>query len=322
MNQERGRRKSKPRAASPAEFRPTAPLQDVNPAIAATAKALRKAKPDADQVVRANGQGHCGIEVGAPSVERTIAILDAIARALDACGLKIEPLGKCMRVALPPDNLTFSLVERIERRNHAPTMEELSREERRRKKLERDARLGVWSYGQQRAYPEFDFVRTGELSIQIADEYVRGLRRNWSDGKRQKIERLVDDIVVGITTYLTGVKAKREQRERWHRERERRQRLAALARAREEREAQRHEYLKRLAAISTEADELKSLLARLRDRLPAHPSGELASMLEWTEGRLVQLEDELTPDGIASELRERELFPDVDELSAPEQDED
>ena len=322
LNQERGRRKSKPRAASPAEFRPTAPLQDVNPAIAATAKALRKAKPDADQVVRANGQGHCGIEVGAPSVERTIAILDAIARALDACGLKIEPLGKCMRVALPPDNLTFSLVERIERRNHAPTMEELSREERRRKKLERDARLGVWSYGQQRAYPEFDFVRTGELSIQIADEYVRGLRRNWSDGKRQKIERLVDDIVVGITTYLTGVKAKREQRERWHRERERRQRLAALARAREEREAQRHEYLKRLAAISTEADELKSLLARLRDRLPAHPSGELASMLEWTEGRLVQLEDELTPDGIASELRERQLFPDVDELSAPKQDED
>ena len=292
----------------------------MNPAIAATAKALRKAKPDADQVVRANGQGHCGIEVGAPSVERTIAILDAIARALDACGLKIEPLGKCMRVALPPDNLTFSLVERIERRNHAPTMEELSREERRRKKLERDARLVVWSYGQQRAYPEFDFVRTGELSIQIA--VVRGLRRNWSDGKRQKIERLVDDIVVGITTYLTGVKAKREQRERWHRERERRQRLAALARAREEREAQRHEYLKRLAAISTEADELKSLLARLRDRLPAHPSGELASMLEWTEGRLVQLEDELTPDGIASELRERQLFPDVDELSAPKQDED
>jgi hypothetical protein len=132
----------------------------------------------------------------------------------------------------------------------------------------------------------------------------------------------VDDIVAGITTYLAGVKAKREQRERWHREWERRQRLAALASAREEREAQRHEYLKRLAAISTEADELKSLLARLRDRLPAHPSGEVASMLEWTEGRLVQLEDKLTPDGIASELRERELFSDVDELSAPEEDED
>ena len=162
------------------------PLQDVHPAIAATARALRKARPDVDEVVRADGQGHCGIEVGAGSVERTITILDAIAHALDARGLKVEPLGNCMRVALPPDSLTFSLVERIEKRNHVPTMEELSREERRRKKQERDAHLGIWSFGQERAYPEFDFVRTGELSIQIADQYVRGLRRNWGDGKRQK----------------------------------------------------------------------------------------------------------------------------------------
>jgi hypothetical protein len=45
-------------------------------------------------------------------------------------------------------------------------------------------------------------------------------------------------------------------------------------------------------------------------------------MLEWTEGRLLQLEGELTPEGAASALRERELFPDVDDLSAPEADED
>jgi hypothetical protein len=176
LNQERGRRKSKPRAASPAEFGPTAPLQDVNPAIAATAKALRKAKPDADQVVRANGQDHCGIEVGASSVERTIAILDAIARALDARGLKVEPAGNCIRVALPPDNVTFSLVERIERRDHVPTMEELSREERRRKKQERDARLGIWSYGQERAYPEltsFALVSSAfRLRMNMSEVYV------------------------------------------------------------------------------------------------------------------------------------------------------
>jgi hypothetical protein len=69
------------------------------------------------------------------SAERTIVVLDALARALDARGLKIEPLGNCMRMALPPDSLTFSLVERIEKRNHVPTVEELAREERRRKML-------------------------------------------------------------------------------------------------------------------------------------------------------------------------------------------
>ena len=220
-----------------------------------------------------------------------------------------------MRLALPPDSLTFSLVERIEKRNHMPTMEELAKEEQLRKKQERNNRLGRWSFNQERAYPEFDFVRTGELCIQIADQYVRGLRRSWGDGKRQKVEGLVDDIVGGMVTYLAGAKARREERERWQRDWDRRQRLAALARAREERESRRREFLKRFIALSTEADELKSFLGRLRERMPACPSGELARMREWTEARLQRLENELTPEGIASALQEREMFPEIDQLS-------
>jgi hypothetical protein len=185
-----------------------------------------------------------------------------------------------MRVSSPPDSLTFSLVERIERRNHIPTIEGLTREERRQKKQERDARLGIWSFHHERAYPEFDFVRTGELNVRIKEEYVGRLRRNWNDGKRQKIESLVDDIAGGIAAYLAGVKAKRKERERWHRKWERRQRLAALAKARQDREMRRQEFLTRFAAISTEADELNSLTARLRDGLKGRPSGELARMLK------------------------------------------
>jgi hypothetical protein len=71
-------------------------------------------------------------------------------------------------------------------------MDELSREERLRKKEERDGRLGIWSFGRERAYPDFDFIRTGKFSVQIADQYVRGLRRSWGDGKRQRLEGLVD----------------------------------------------------------------------------------------------------------------------------------
>jgi hypothetical protein len=315
LEQERERRKSKPKTASPAEVAPTVPPQDVHPAISATAKALRKARPNANEVIGASGHGCCGIEVGVASLERTIAVLDSIARALDARGLKVEPVSNCMRLALPPDSLTFSLVERIEKRNHVPTMEELAKEEQLRKKQERNARLGIWSFNRERAYPEFDFVRTGELSIQITDQYVRGLRRSWGDGKRQKVEGLIDDIVSGMVTYLAGAKARREERERWQRDLDRRQRLAALARAREERESRRCEFLKRFVALSTEADELKSFLARLRGRMPACPSGELARMTEWTEARLQRLEDELTPEGIAAALQERELFPEIDQLS-------
>jgi hypothetical protein len=314
LEQERQRRKSKPKAALSAQVTPTVLPQDVHPSISATAKALRKAKPGADEVVGASGHGCCGIEVGAASLERTIAVLDSIARALDARGLKVEPIGNCMRVASPPDSLTFSLVERIEKRKHVPTMEELAEEEQLRKKQERDTRLGIWSFNRERAYPESDFVRTGELCIQIKDEYVRGLRRNWADGKRQTLESLVEDIAGGIFAYLAGVKARREEHERRQREWERRQRLAALARRREEREVKRSDFLKALVAISREADELKHFLARLQDGLPERRSDELARLLKWAEARLQRLEGELTPDDITAALGERKLFPEVDPL--------
>ena len=133
LEQERERRKTKPTATSPAEIAPTVPPQDVHAAILATAKALRKAKPGAEGIIGASGPGCCGTEIGVASLERTIAVLDSIARALDARGLKLDPIGNCMRVALAGDNLTFSLVERIEKRNHVPTMEELANEERLRR---------------------------------------------------------------------------------------------------------------------------------------------------------------------------------------------
>lgn len=321
LEQERERRNTKSKAAPPAEA-PTVPPHDVHPAISATAKALRKAKPGADEVIGASGHGCCGIEVGASSLERTITILDSVARALDARGLKVEPVGNCMRVALPPDSLTFSLVERIEKRNHVPAMEELAKEEQLRKKQERNARLGIWSFNRERAYPEFDFIRTGELSLQIADQYVRGLRRNWADGKRQKLESLVDDIASGIFAYLAGVKARREEHERRQREWERRQRLAALARAREEREVKRGNFLERLVGISKETNELRLFLARLQDGLPERPSGELTRLLEWAEARLQRLEGGLEPDDIAAALDAQKLFPEVDPLLPPATEED
>jgi hypothetical protein len=318
LDQERERRKAKPRSQPIGEPVATEPVHDVHAAVAATARALRKAMPDADGVVYATGHGLCGIEVGSASIERVIAVIDRIARGLEARSLMVKPSETCMRVVTPPDAVSFSLIERVERRNHIPTMEELAKEERLRKKEERNARLGIWSFGRERVYPEFDFIRTGELNVQIAEQYVGGLRRSWKDGRRQRVEDLVDDIVSGIVTYLAGAKAKREEHERWQREWRRREQLAALARARKEREARRQEFLQRFVTLSTEADELRSFLTRLHERMPANPSGELGRLSQWVEARLERLEGELTPEGISDALGERNLFPEVDDLAEPE----
>ena len=84
LEQERGGRKAQPKAISPAGVAPTVPLQDIHAAILATAQALRKAKPGAEGIIGASGC--CGTEIGVASLKRTIAVLDSIARALDARG--------------------------------------------------------------------------------------------------------------------------------------------------------------------------------------------------------------------------------------------
>ena len=317
MEQERERRKAK--SSVPVVLAVPEPVVNAHPAVAATAHALRKARPDGDGIVRATRSGHCGIEVGSASLERVITVLDALARALELQGQKLEPAGGHMLITSPPDTVTFTLKERIERRKHEPTMEELAKEERLRKKRERDSRFEVWSFDRERAYPEFDFVRTGELNLEITEHYVGGLRRNWKDGRRQRLETLVDGIAGGLVAYLVGVKARREEHERREREWKRQQTLRALAHARKEREARRSEFLQRLIKILNEIEELRSFLKRLREQISTSPSGELLRMMEWSEAKLKQLEDKIATDRLAASLREENLFPEVDEYAAQEQ---
>ena len=206
LDRERERRKTKPRIQIPVEPVALNPVNDPHPAVLVTARTLRNAKPDKDNVVRAKGMGCCGIEIGVSNAERVIALLDAIALALQARKLRLIPTGKAMQISVAPDTVTFSLVEQIEKRSHVPTMEELAKEERLRKKREQNSLRELWSFDRERAYPEFDYIRSGGLAIQIADQYVRGLRRSWKDGKRRTIESLVDEIAGGISTYFAGVK--------------------------------------------------------------------------------------------------------------------
>lgn len=282
LEQEKQRRKSRSAANQPVEPVAIEPVEDVHPVMAATAKALRKTKPDKDDAVQASGAGLCGVVVGLASREQAIYILDKLVRLLDGRGLKVEPADTCIRVvATEPDALTFSLVERIDRRTHVATVDELKKEEQLRKKQERDSRFGIWSYSSERAYPEFDFVRTGELSIQIKDQYIKGLRRSWNDGRRQKLETLIDDIVSGIIAYLAGVEIdRREKREAWQREWQRKEQLYALASARQARETSRAKFLQDLIKVSTQADELRSFVTRLRERMPTSPSGELQRLTD------------------------------------------
>ena len=161
-------------------------------------------------------------------------------------------------------------------------------------------------------YPEYDFIRTGQLSIEIENRYADGLRRTWKDGKQQRLENMVDDISVGIVAYGTALRLKEEERERRQRNWDRQRRVDARAQAREERENERRKILDELVAISTEAGKLRTWLEEAKRWPERLPSDELTRFVEWARDRLEYLDHAIDPNGIAESLKESELFPELD----------
>jgi hypothetical protein len=153
-----------------------------------------------------------------------------------------------MEVSTEGEKIPFRLTEFVRRDKHVPTTDELAAEERRRQR----ERI-TWDSPYGRVYPEWDSIRTGELIIEIENQYAKGLRRRWKDGKQQRLENSIDEIATGIMAYAVAVRLRHEERERWNRNYERRQRVRARAEAREEREDERRKILDELVAISTEA---------------------------------------------------------------------
>jgi len=291
----------------------TVPIEQIHPAIAATAKKLRKHKPDKAGVVSAIGEGCRGVEVGVASIERCINVLSALARSLEAHQTKLSPSGKGMVATTKDAPVALRIAEYVRREKHAPTEEELAAEERRRKRLSI-----TWDSPYGRTYPDWDFIRTGELIIEIKNEYLSGgLRRRWKDGKHQRLENLIDEIAAGIVAYGVAIKLRQEEQARWQRNCERQRRLDARGHAREEREQERHKILDELIAILTEADKLRRWLADAKG-WPERPNpDEFTRFVKWARSRLEHLEHAVDPDGIVKSLKEGELFPEIDPLIDP-----
>jgi hypothetical protein len=118
-----------------------------------------------------------------------------------------------MGVAAGEDEAVFTLKERTRQEKHNPTGEELAAEEQRQKKFARiHGSASSWVASlEPRAYPEFDTIYTGEFVFQV-EGYSDGVRRKWADGKNQTVERLLDDVVVGIIALLAARKQGRRAR--------------------------------------------------------------------------------------------------------------
>lgn len=296
------------------------PVEKPHRSVAATARALRKAKADEYGRISAVGAGLCGVIVHHDRVERAIAFLDALSTALERDGLQLEPDEKRMKIVVGQDVVAFTLTEKTRREKHIPTEMEQELYDRQQAKRQRAADHRNWdlymSLPYEKPWPEYDTIYTGQLAF-VIDGWARGLRKTWADGSTQSVESVFENVVSGLKVLLANEKTERERREEEERQRTELARRRDLAKKRKEREEKRIGYLRELVQLQREAADIRSWLASLPDTATADAASDLGRMVQWAISRLADLEARTTVSAAAVQLEGKALFPETDELHDP-----
>jgi hypothetical protein len=174
------------------------------------------------------------LQVSKNSMPRALRILDALFFAVEAQGCTVEwgnaPDAR-LSILLDGEKLYFSLAESFSRKPHTPTPAEAAR-----KQKEHYVYTSQW-----------DFEPTGvlHLSIDNLPYDLQSVRKSWSDGRFQRIEKCLSDCVAILPHLTKAIKIVHEENRRRQIQRE------EEAKRREEAQRRQFEY-DRKAKVSEE----------------------------------------------------------------------
>jgi hypothetical protein len=267
-------------------------LADPHPFVGKTETSIRRAQPEANGLVCPKARRCLDLTVSPTLIDRSLRILNAILKALEARGLRVSITdGEHPRtqVRVLDENIGFRLYEATARQERLPTPKEIEWELR-------------WN-------PERKFYTTvpsGKLVLRITED--TGSHRSWTDRGDRPVEQILNSFVIGLyraaewlkQERINAVKRRQEQEEQERRrqeeEQERRKEREEQERLRQEAERRRREEEARMhnldaeAAAWTKAHQIRAYLAAIRQVVLAESGeivqeSELARWLQWAEGR-------------------------------------
>ncbi len=237
-------------------------LESPHRLVAATVVAMRTAKPDTQHVLRSRASvGVLDLSVTLGTVDRALRIFDVLIKALLARGHRVE-----LRT---DDRKTTTVVIIGEHRIGIAITEKIERSE-----LPKPPNAPSY-YGKEYAY-----TPTGRLAFAITTMYLR-TRCTWSDGKRQRLEECLNDIIVGLAETAEAMREHDEriaaQRRAWEEEERRRQ----AAQRRAEEEAARRRALSASMKAWRKSTAIREYVGEMRAALDAAPNVDPTALLEW-----------------------------------------
>lgn len=239
-------------------------LEDATPVVRRTIKSLKRAKADERGLVHTNGPGLLTLAVTKANIDRAGRITEAIVRSCQAGGMmdKTRAADADFSIRLEGQSLPFSIKETVNRTERPDTPAERRRRER-----------NPFAWDRR---PQYDYHPTGRLTFRF-DGYGNGHRMSWSDGKTQRLEELLNDIIAGAVRLAVYWRRRQEEAEA-------RQRAWAEAeRLRRERERQSDEEERRCERLMART-ELWKMAVQIRDYVAAVEEANARDSKIYEEG--------------------------------------
>jgi hypothetical protein len=164
--------------------------------------------------------------------------------------------------------------------------------------------------------PKWDYKLTGKLQFRVDNlPYSAGVRRTWSDGKCQRLEKCIGDFIIGLRVAAAAIKKNRQETEererRWEEERKQKEEQRRKA-AEHKRKA---EFVTELMRNREEAENVRTFVKALAEsagklELSSEEKGDIQQVVDWTT-KYADFLDPLSdlPDSIAEFVHPERRYP-------------
>lgn len=296
-------------ASSTIEDQPAVP----HPVVERTIAALEKGKPDEKGLVRSTKAGCANVAVSPASITRLKFALDRLFAAVAVQGFQVVKSEEGAVFSGHDVQIAFAIHETVKRVKHELTPAELAEEERHKKKL----RPNDWFSADyfRRRFPDWDYIPTGQLAVELEDIYFSGAapRRNFRDGKTQKVEAMSEDIAVGLAVFAAAKKEKARRDKEWAEQLEIERRQRQEAARRQHIAKRRYEEMTDVLADVEKASRLQQLVKNLKTEIPSDEHPRTAEFVTWAEKYIEMLSEDLSPERLDERFAGKRLFgPDDD----------
>jgi len=188
-------------------------LESPHPLVKATKAVLKQTPRDKYGMLSLFREGCLTLRIGPDSVKRALILLDTILKEFKRLGFRITTTAEPKvrnRIEINGEDIPFMLLEEARQANHVMTAEEKSRQKA----------GSLWSL------PKWDYVPSGCLQFVLDVWGVRGIRKQWPDSSKRRLEEKIGDIIKGTVLVAHALKNERirQEEEDKNREEERKRR--------------------------------------------------------------------------------------------------